>query len=282
MWAAEGFADQVRGPVLSVVLPRLECMSARQEQVTIDAIPALIATPDEGQRNGGLALWMPFLGGAKEIYAPVLDQFAAVGFVAVGIDPRRHGQRADLPASELFPLVMGNFRATMWPILGGTVLDALAVTDWAINEYGLDGSVVAGGVSMGGDIAVALAGIDPRVQRAVGVAATPDWTRPGMTIVDDPASMIEQGEPGRLGAWQYQHLDPITHLDAYRREVEIRFDIGTADTHVPGEAAHRFARLLADTPSATISVVEHAGLDHMGVATSEQITTEASAWLTQP
>ncbi len=256
-------------------------MSTRQEQVTIDAVPALIAIPDEGKRNDGLALWVPFLGGTKEIYAPVLDQLAAAGFVAVGIDPRRHGQRADLPTSDLFPLVMGSFRATMWPILGGTVLDVLAVTDWAINKYGLDGPVIAGGVSMGGDIAVALAGTDPRVERVVGVAATPDWTRPGMTIVNDPATVIEQGEPSRLGAWLYDRLDPITHPDTYRREVEIRFDIGTTDTHVPGEAAHRFAALLSDDPATTISVVEHAGLDHMGIATSEQITADAAAWLTQ-
>lgn len=251
-------------------------MSERSEHATVDGAPVLVSIPAHG--NGRLALWLPFLGGTKEIYAPVLHRLADAGFVAVGIDPRRHGERADLTTDELFPLVMGSFRQTMWPILGGTVLDALAVTDWAIDRYGLDGHVIAGGVSMGGDISVALAGVDPRVDRAVGVAATPDWTRPGMTVVDDTSVVIDQGEPGRLGRWLYEHLDPITHPDAYRREVQIRFDIGTADTHVPGEAAHRFANLLTDTSTAKIVVVEHAGLTHIGT-TGEQIVADAAGWL---
>ncbi len=256
-------------------------MGRPHQQAVVDGAPVLVALPDEGERSGRLALWLPFLGGAKESYTPVLDRLADAGFVAVGIDPRRHGERADLPADALFPLVMGSFRQTMWPILGGTVLDALAVTDWAIDRYGLDGRVVAGGVSMGGDIAVALAGIDARVERVVGIAATPDWTRPGMTVVDDPASVIDQGEPGRLGDWFYERLDPITHLHSYRRDVEIRFAIGAADTHVPGEAARRFADLLADMPSARIELVEHAGLDHLGVATDERITADAVTWISR-
>ena len=49
------------------------------------------------------------------------------------------------------------------------------------------------------DISIALAGIDKRVGRVVAMIATPDWTRPGMTMLNDPDSLIEQGEPTPYG-----------------------------------------------------------------------------------
>jgi hypothetical protein len=46
----------------------------------------------------------------------------------------------------------------MWPILGQATLEALRVID-ATRDPAIT-SIVAGGISMGGDIAIALAGID--------------------------------------------------------------------------------------------------------------------------
>jgi len=42
-------------------------------------------------------------------------------------------------------------------------LDAFCVLDWAVSKYKLNNGIVVGGISMGGDIAVSLAGIDKRV-----------------------------------------------------------------------------------------------------------------------
>jgi uncharacterized protein len=266
---------------LSDAVLRVGLVTGGREHAVVDGIPVLVVVPAAGKGNGDVALWAPFLGGRKEIYTSVLDQLAEAGFVAMAFDPRRHGERADLAPRQLLDEVMGSFRRVMWPILGGSVLDALAIADWALARYELGGSVVAGGVSMGGDIAVALAGIDPRVRRVVGVAATPDWMRPGMTIVDDPARIIEQGSPTALGQWLYERLDPMTNALAYRRRLDIGFHVGGDDTHVPGEAAQRFGRLLADAPNTRIDVAEHSGLAHMGVATSEQVVSQAVAWLSQ-
>jgi hypothetical protein len=36
---------------------------------------------------------------------------------------------------------------------------------------------------MGGDVSIALAGIDERVSRVAAMIATPDWTRPRMTMI---------------------------------------------------------------------------------------------------
>lgn len=242
-------------------------------------VPVLECLP-AGAPARGLVIWIPPLGGDKERYADRLEGLARRGFLAVGIDPRRHGGRADRPADALFDQVMTSFRATMWPILGGTVLDAAEVIDAELAIHGLGGPVLAGGVSMGGDIAVALAGIDPRVSRVAAVAATPDWTRPGMTRIGRPDDVIDQGTSGAGGQWLRDHLEPLTHTDRYCRDLEIRLDVGGADTHVPGEAAHRFAAALSRGPRRpSIDVIDHHGADHRQMCHDPRILEGALSWL---
>lgn len=184
-------------------------MSTRKAH-RVGEVPVLAHVPDTGVQMRGLVVWLPFLGGAKEMFEPVLERAAARGFVGIGIDPRRHGERADPPEGGLREEAMADFRAVMWPILGGTTRDAVRVLDWAQDRYGRAGPVLAGGVSMGGDIAVALAGVDSRVRRVAAIAATPDWTRPGMTLPGRPETVIDQGEPSQTGQQWYDQLDPIT------------------------------------------------------------------------
>lgn len=245
-------------------------------------VPVLECLP-AGAPARGLVIWIPPLGGDKERYTDRLEELARRGFLAVGIDPRRHGERADRPADALFDQVMTSYRATMWPILGGTVLDAAEVIDAELAIHGLGGAVLAGGVSMGGDIAVALAGIDPRVSRVAAVAATPDWTRPGMTRIGRPDDVIDQGRATTGGQWLRDHLEPLTHTDRYRRDLAIRLDVGAADTHVPGEAAHRFATMLSRGPRRpSIDVIDHPGSDHRQMCHDPQVLTAALSWLVGP
>lgn len=228
-------------------------------------VPALVVHPDAGRANGRLALWMHYLGGTKEAVRPALEELAVRGFTAVSLDAWQHGERASEPVPELMARVFGRFRAAMWPILGRTVLDAVAVIDHALVTFDLDGDVVAGGVSMGGDLAVALAGIDTRVTRVAAMIATPDWTRPGMTALDDPDTVIDQGEPTGLGRWFRTALDPMTHLDRYRDRPDIAFDLGAADRHIPRANAEAFrGALMQLDPSAAdrVRIRLHDG-DHL-------------------
>lgn len=250
----------------------------------MDGIPVLAHAPARG--NGRLVVWVPYLGGTKETFAPLLARFAVAGFVAVGVDPRQHGARATSSPQTLLEVVMGRFRETMWLILGGTVLDTLEVIDWALHHYQLNPEgVVVGGVSMGGDVAVAAAGADLRIGRVAAIAATPDWTRPGMTRMGEPGTRINQGTPGGYGRWLYERLDPLTHLDAYRHVPAIRFDVGGVDTHVPPDGVRRFQALLAGrhpAAGARVTIVEHAGCDHLDVATDPAVLAAAAAWLIGP
>src|SRR5919204_2085808 len=89
----------------------------------------------------------------------MLERFAAAGHPAVSFDPPDHGERGDdHDPWQLAARVLARFRQLMWPLLARTTLESLRVLDWACAELGVDDDVLAGGVSMGGDVAVALAG----------------------------------------------------------------------------------------------------------------------------
>jgi len=138
---------------------------------------------------------------AKEQTLPMLQAFAAAGHPAVGFDPAGHGERGVEDPWQLAHRTLAAFRRRMWPLLAHTVLESLRVLDWAEDELGVAGEVRAGGVSMGGDVNVALAGIDDRVARVAAGVATPDWARPGMTVLDRPDEILDQGVGDRYAHW---------------------------------------------------------------------------------
>jgi uncharacterized protein len=140
-------------------------------QVLVDDIPALIMDPSGPAR--GLALWLPYLGGSKEEMEPALARLAEAGFAAASFDPWMHGARANEDPDTIRERVLTAFRREMWPILGRTTLDALRLVDWMIERTRSETPlVVAGGYSMGGDAAIALAGIDQRIRRVATIGST--------------------------------------------------------------------------------------------------------------
>lgn len=251
-----------------------------ERRVTVDGVPILLVVPRRPQ--GPLALWMSYLGGSKEQCLEMLRTLAGAGLPAASFDAIGHGERAEGEPKALLARVMADFRRRMWPLLGQTTLDALRVLDWAMAEVEIDGNVVAGGVSMGGDIAVALAGIDERVGRVAAAVATPDWTRPGMTLVDDPSRVLDQGEGDRYSRWLREQLDPMLHLDRYRRAPAIAFECGDADTHVPPDGPERFKEQLTQLDpeaGARVRVHRHADLDHLAGARDPEVLGACARFL---
>ncbi len=212
--------------------------------VLVDDIPALIMDPSGPA--GGVALWLPYLGGNKEEMEPALVRLAEAGFAAASLDPWMHGARAHEEPDAVRERVLTAFRREMWPILGRTTLDALRLLDWMIERTRSESSlVVAGGFSMGGDVAIALAGIDQRVRRVATIGSTPDWCRPRMRSLDETGALIDQGTPSALGQWLYSGLDPITHADRYDDpDRSFLFVSGEDDNHVPADGARRFSELV--------------------------------------
>lgn len=181
--------------------------------------------------------------------------------------------------------VFSHFRRDMWPILGQSTLDAMHVLDWATDRFDVHAdNIVAGGLSMGGDVSVALAGADRRLTRVAAVVATPEWTRPGMTRVGEPGDVIDQGEATPYGTWLYNHLDPATHPHNYAHGPAIAFDLGADDTHAPPASAFTFRdalRTAAPAAANRMRVTTHDDLDHLGAVRNEAVVMAALDWMSQ-
>ena len=245
----------------------------------VDNIPVAFCRPDKEKSNNSIAVWLPYLGGNKETGAKELQRLAAHGYFSVSIDPWLHNERKD----EIRNLVFSDFKAYMWQILGITAMNAYRVVDWAADTFKLHDEVVAGGLSMGGDIAIVLAGIDTRISRVGAVAASPDWNRPGMTDVMDSKKIIEQGNPTNFGKWLYNELNPMTNLASFHRPLQMHIELGKSDTHINPQWTIAFKQeLCRDYPAVerNLEVVINEGYDHLSLLQSKGIIDRTIRFMT--
>jgi dienelactone hydrolase len=241
----------------------------------VDHIPLIWITPDKQQQSTRLAIWLPGGTGKKEDTLPRLQQLARAGFVAISFDPWQHGERGTGESAEqMFTQAMRNFSRTVWPILGQSALDTLRVIDWAIDEFDGSPPCYMGGESLGGDIAVAAAGIDSRIGCASAIIATPDWCRPGMHAW---GQLVQPGPAGGYAQFFYDHINPLTNLSGYAHCPAITFECGAEDDHVPSDGALRFQMALQQTYQSQpdrLRVNLHSGVAHQVTPTMWQNSLE--------
>jgi uncharacterized protein len=198
-------------------------------------IPTLVIAPKE-TRGRHLVVWLTGFSGSKEAVEGQLRDLARNGFVALSFDPYQHGERRIEPNDQLSKRVRGNIRRYFWPILAKSAEEVPLMIDWAIKELEVLPEVGMGGVSMGGDISVAAAGVDKRIKVVSAVVATPDWMRPG--------SFEPPGEPDAAAQADYDRRNPLTHLSAYKHKPAIAFQSGADDRQVPPDGGERFVAAL--------------------------------------
>ena len=201
----------------------------------VDDIPILVIAPKE-TKGRPLLIWLTGFSGQKESVDAQLRDLAKRGFVALSFDPYQHGERRIESREELVNRVRGNIRRFFWPILARTAEETPKVIDWAVKTLGVRPEVGMGGISMGGDIAVAAAGVDHRIIVVSACVATPDWLRPG--------SFEPPGEPDAAAQADYDRRNPLTHLQLYAHRPAIAFQSGAADKQVPPDGATRFVAAL--------------------------------------
>ena len=201
----------------------------------VDDIPMLVIAPKE-TKGRPLVIWLTGFSGQKESVEGPLQELAKRGFVALSFDPYQHGERRIESNEELVKRVRGNIRRYFWPILARTAEETPKVIDWAVKTLGVRPEVGMGGISMGGDIAVAAAGVDHRIIVVSACVATPDWLRPG--------SFEPPGEPDAAAQADYDRRNPLTHLKLYEHRPAIAFQSGAADKQVPPDGATRFVAAL--------------------------------------
>lgn len=211
----------------------------------VDHIPVIWTGPDSTRRPY-LVVWLDGLTGNKERMKPYLAGLASHGFVALSFDAFQHGEQTTETPENLVSRIAGNYRHHFWPILGQTILDAVRVIDWAISNLDVSSDVFMGGISMGGDVAVATAGLDKRVRCVATILATPDWLRPGMKDYINPEVVFHQGEPDAYAKFFYEMFDPLTHLESYSHFPSMTFECGALDTLVPPDGALRFQEAMRD------------------------------------
>jgi uncharacterized protein len=252
------------------------------EFVNVDNIPVAFCRPNENDSNNSIAIWLPYLGGDKETGVKELQKLASHGYFALSIDPWMHGDRKGIGNKGIRTLVFKDFKAYMWQILGITTLDVFRVIDWAIQSFKLDGNVVVGGLSMGGDIAISLAGIDKRVSKVSAIASSPDWNRPGMTDVMDSKKIIEQGKPTPYGKWLYDKLDPTTNSQNYSNLPFMHIELGALDTHINPNWTDDFRNTLCEIyPNAEhkIEIIINEGCNHLSLMQRKTIIDRAINFL---
>jgi uncharacterized protein len=201
----------------------------------VNEIPVLVVAPKE-TKGRHLIIWLTGFSGSKESVEAHLKEFARNGFVALSFDPYQHGERRIEPNEELVKRVRGNIRRYFWPILARSAEETKQVIDWAIKELKVKREVGMGGISMGGDISIAAAGVDKRIKVVSACVATPDWMRPG--------SFEPPGEPDAAAQADYDRRNPLTHLDAYKHRPAIAFQSGAVDKQVPPDGGQRFVEAL--------------------------------------
>jgi dienelactone hydrolase len=198
-------------------------------------IPILAVAPAE-TKGRTLIIWLTGFSGSKESVDPHLREFAKRGYVGLSFDPYQHGERRIEPNEALVQRVRGNIRRYFWVILARTADETPQVIDWAIKTLKVRKEVGMGGISMGGDISVAAAGVDRRIKAVSACVATPDGRRPG--------SFEPPGEPDALAQADYDRRNPLTHLNAYRHRPAIAFQSGADDKQVPPDGGVRFVEAL--------------------------------------
>ena len=226
-------------------------------KATVASIPLIWVEPERSATTK-LVIWLPGFSGTKEAMEPYLTALAAAGFVALSFDPVQHGERRIESQEQLRTRVRGNIRRYFWPILAQTAEETSIVIDWALAHLGVAESVGMGGISMGGDIAVAATAVDPRIRVVAAAIATPDWLRPG--------SFEPPGEPDDVAQACYDRRNPLTHLADYRHCPAITFQCGADDQQVPPTGALQFIAALQSTIYATqpdrLEAVLHPGVAH--------------------
>jgi len=234
------------------------------QAANVAGIPVIWERPVQTEERK-LVIWLPGFTDGKESVAGYLRDLAAAGYVAVSFDPVDHGARGHQAAREISDPTSGRFRSVTddriyrhyWSILAETAEEAPVIIDWAVESLGVAPSVGVGGKSMGGDIAVTAAGLEPRISVVAACIATADWLKPG--------SIYQLSAPNPVVQAQYDRYDPLTNPERYRRCPAITFQCSAADPIVPADGALRFAEALEATYATCpekLEVVIEDGVEH--------------------
>jgi dienelactone hydrolase len=235
----------------------------RRGTARVEEVPITWVAPTSPESPLKLVVWLAPGLSAMGVVAPVLERLASEGYLAVSFDSWGRGSRCREPLEELMPRAWANYPLVAWPLYAQGALEVLRVADWAARTFDVAPRYAVGGNSAGGDIAVAAAGLDPRIACVATTVATPDWRRPGMHVGGE---LVAPGAPDAYARYLYERIDPLTNLASFAHRPAIAFECGADDDHVPADGAQRFVAALAgrygEDAASRLRVTLHPGLGH--------------------
>jgi len=225
------------------------------ERQVLGNVPVLLASSRDRVGPMPTVLWFHGFGADKDLHLPELEQIAARGFFAVGVDVAGHGARRlpDLDARIAAP--WADALNTMLALVTETaaevpdLLRTLIETGMADRHH-----ISAVGISMGGYLVYRAIVIEPMIRTAVALLGSPEWP---------------DGD------------SPHRHPRAFDSTALLSIT-AECDESVPPDAARRFHRGLARThPNPRrLRYVELPGAEHLMDEESWRIAmTETTDWL---
>jgi dienelactone hydrolase len=182
-----------------------------------EKVPVLIYTPLLKNKNLPVVICLHGTGGSKDDpdMKELLYQFAKLGFMAVAIDARFHGERIPVSGTYVDAITMAwrNKNATQQthPFFYDTVYDLWRLTDYLVSRKDVDASRIGMmGISMGGIETWMAAAVDKRIKVAVPVIAAQSFRW----------SLENDRWQGRVGTIRAAHQAAATDLGdaALKRE----------------------------------------------------------------
>lgn len=212
----------------------------------------------------GTVLFYHGFGERKEGYRGVLERFAQLGMLAIGIDGIGHGERRYPDFIERFPAITdetrGNprYEASFLDVLSATVQELPAILDALIERgWAIPGHIGISGYSFGGFVSYAAIITDKRIVAAAPIVGSPQWLLPR------PES-------------------PHLHLEKLY-PVAVLSQNATLDTNIPAHYARDFHQALTpyymQSPE-RLRYIEYPNSPHDLTRTDwQQAWSEAAHWL---
>lgn len=184
---------------------------------------------------------------------PLASALAEAGFVVALPEYRRVGEQS----------AQGG-----WPVTGLDLVEAMKTTRQHLARMRVQLSrTVVIGHSAGGQLALWLAGNDPGIDVAVGLAAVADLREAArLELGQSAVQEFLGGEPDVLSG-VYDDADPVTILAGSRCRADVVLVHGELDEVVPIEISEGLARVRPSVRLVRLSDMEHFGLiDPLGAA----------------
>jgi len=234
----------------------------QQVSIDISGISYTITEPADTSVQLPLVVWQHGLTGQISDFTTEINELAALGYLVLSVDAYRHGGDSfstGETGGEIYNrhVSTSDWDNQMFTTTAITMNNVKIMVDYCYENYNLFPTYSSGGFSMGGDISIALACIDPRLMVVVGNVTSPDWLRPVDGLV--------KGTRTRITEQRYAQYDPLTNVSKLAgREPYITFEQSENDTLIDISYSQDFkaATDLFYLDTSKVRIINHLGLSH--------------------